>query len=309
MITLESLATCDANFDRLLATMQRSRTAAGAEMSAAATLSGWQTAADIGVAEAMVAVEDETALGWITVRFNADRQVGRILMLEVVPGAEAAALTPLVDYAVARIWAEPGIQFLNATLHLDSPEIRAAFAKYAIPCVPREEMRLADVGAFSTEPPLPDGFRFAPLSLVDVEMGAVVVVAAYRGTIDETIYPEMATEAGMRVALTENLTDEHDIYDPTASALLYAGDRPIGLIVCALTPERRGYVIEVCVVPEHRGRGLGRALLTHALTAFHAENAIGAQLWVTLENPARNLYESLGFRGHVPMWVYAATRV
>jgi ribosomal protein S18 acetylase RimI-like enzyme len=259
----------------------------------------------------MVAVENGVALGWITVRFKPDRAVGEILMLEAVPGAESVVLAPLVDYAVVRVWAEPAIQYLTATLHLDSPEIRAAFAKYGIQCVPREEMRLADVAAASASLAptlLPSGFRFAPLALDDVNAAAKVIVDAYRGTIDEQIYPEMRSEAGMRVALTENLTDRHDVYDASASTLLYQRDQPIGLIVCALTGERRGYVIEVCVLPQFRRRGLGRALISHALSAFHAENANGAQLWVTSDNPARTLYESVGFRSQVPMWVYPATR-
>jgi GNAT superfamily N-acetyltransferase len=61
--------------------------------------------------------------------------------------------------------------------------------------------------------------------------------------------------------------------------------------------QHTGHIGEMYVVPEARGRGIGRALLNkiidHARTIQELEDLI---LWVTLCNePARNLYASAGF--------------
>lgn len=58
-----------------------------------------------------------------------------------------------------------------------------------------------------------------------------------------------------------------------------------------------GYVSEIAVAPDRRGRGHGRALLARALAALRARGVGTAELEVAAANDrARSLYESLGFR-------------
>jgi GNAT superfamily N-acetyltransferase len=70
---------------------------------------------------------------------------------------------------------------------------------------------------------------------------------------------------------------------------------PIGVVVVNRTG-MKGYIPEnilvyIAVHREHRGKGLGKALMQQAM-----DRAIGAiALHVEPENPARRLYESLGF--------------
>jgi GNAT superfamily N-acetyltransferase len=52
----------------------------------------------------------------------------------------------------------------------------------------------------------------------------------------------------------------------------------------------------VYVVPEHRRRGIGRALLNAALEWGRGEGCDEAELDVLVANPARALYEGAGFR-------------
>jgi len=57
-----------------------------------------------------------------------------------------------------------------------------------------------------------------------------------------------------------------------------------------------GYVSELVVAPAHRGRGHGRALLSRALAELRSRGVAAATLEVAADNdPARSLYESLGF--------------
>jgi ribosomal protein S18 acetylase RimI-like enzyme len=58
-----------------------------------------------------------------------------------------------------------------------------------------------------------------------------------------------------------------------------------------------GAIQNLGVVPEHRGRGLGRALVHQALIGFRDSGLDRAYLEVTAENQgAVVLYRSLGFR-------------
>lgn len=72
---------------------------------------------------------------------------------------------------------------------------------------------------------------------------------------------------------------------------------------CALIPTRAGVyeVAKMAVAEQHRGRGIGRKLLSHVI---EQARAAGATL-LTLESSdklasAVHLYESLGFRHHPP---------
>lgn len=62
-------------------------------------------------------------------------------------------------------------------------------------------------------------------------------------------------------------------------------------------------IIDITILPEHRGRGLGTALLKHLLQESAAEGR-PVVLHVEQHNPARRLYERLGFETVVDGGVY-----
>ena len=53
--------------------------------------------------------------------------------------------------------------------------------------------------------------------------------------------------------------------------------------------------ISIAVVPEWRGRGIGRRLMEGTMRLAADEGVHAVSLSVELDNPARRLYESLGF--------------
>ena len=59
----------------------------------------------------------------------------------------------------------------------------------------------------------------------------------------------------------------------------------------AFTPE-----IAIAVKPEHRSRGVGRGLLSALIQTARADHFSALSLSVNPRNPARQLYESVGFR-------------
>jgi len=89
----------------------------------------------------------------------------------------------------------------------------------------------------------------------------------------------------------------HDEFDPAFFHLAEAGDE---LVACALTwkPfERRGWLKDLAVHPEHRRRGLGEAMNAVAAAAYRAAGVERMGLKVDSDNPtgAPRLYGRLGY--------------
>lgn len=85
------------------------------------------------------------------------------------------------------------------------------------------------------------------------------------------------------------------------TVVLLAGDGPDGLAVLRFRPALWSgglecYLAELYVVPDHRGHGLGRALMQAALREARERGADTMELGTSEDDVvARHLYESLGF--------------
>jgi mycothiol synthase len=86
-------------------------------------------------------------------------------------------------------------------------------------------------------------------------------------------------------------TADDDEFRPEWS-LLAVDDRhgDIGFVTCA-----DGWIVQVGVRPDQRGRGLGAVLVAEALRRMRAAGATEALLDVNVDNPAGRLYRRLGF--------------
>lgn len=94
-------------------------------------------------------------------------------------------------------------------------------------------------------------------------------------------------------------TADDPTFRPDLSVLTVIQGQAVGFITCGDYEEeqaRTGFVIQVGVHPEWRGRGVGAALMIHALTAWRAAGKEAVLLDVNVNNPvAGRLYEQLGF--------------
>lgn len=70
--------------------------------------------------------------------------------------------------------------------------------------------------------------------------------------------------------------------------IVLVDDQPVGRLLTAHT-DGATHVVDVAIEPEHRGRGLGRTLLDRLLDSGPVT------LTVAVANPARRLYDRLGF--------------
>jgi ribosomal protein S18 acetylase RimI-like enzyme len=89
----------------------------------------------------------------------------------------------------------------------------------------------------------------------------------------------------------------HDDFDPE---LWFLVEREGDLVACALhwrEEHGRGWVKDLVVSETERGRGLGKALIRHALRAYQGRGVTRVGLKVDSTNPtaALHLYESAGF--------------
>lgn len=85
-----------------------------------------------------------------------------------------------------------------------------------------------------------------------------------------------------------------------ASRLVRHDGGVVGAILVTLMPRNAlwggPWITDVFVVPAHQGSGLGTALMRYAAAAAARDGHPGIALTVSLANPARRLYERLGFK-------------
>jgi GNAT superfamily N-acetyltransferase len=88
---------------------------------------------------------------------------------------------------------------------------------------------------------------------------------------------------------------------PTAVVLLaYDGDRPVGIATCfqgmsTFVARRLLNLHDLAVIPEYRGRGVGRRLLAAVEEKARQFGCCKVTLEVLEHNPARRLYEASGY--------------
>ena len=83
-------------------------------------------------------------------------------------------------------------------------------------------------------------------------------------------------------------------YHDTSYDVILAGDEPAGrLYVARWQAEIR--IVDIALLPPYRGRGLGTALLRRLMDEAD-EGQKSLTIHVETNNPARSLYDRLGFR-------------
>ena len=136
-------------------------------------------------------------------------------------------------------------------------------------------------------------FRIEPARQQDVPL----ILRLIKGLADyeKLAHEVMATEEGLRATL----------FGPAPAAevvIAYANDEAVGFALffhnySTFLGKRGLYLEDLFVVPDWRGRGAGRALLTH-LARLAAERDCGRFEWTVLDwnEPAIEFYKRLGAR-------------
>ena len=133
----------------------------------------------------------------------------------------------------------------------------------------------------------------------DYQPAAAIITASYRAHIDSEINDQYRTSAGSLRFLNNIVRFPGcGVFDPDASfvAIHQPTNSLIGLILCSRVRDDVGHVTQVCLVPEHRGHGLGEGLLACTCHTLRNRKFNLLTLTVTEANHrAVDLYCKLGF--------------
>jgi ribosomal protein S18 acetylase RimI-like enzyme len=159
----------------------------------------------------------------------------------------------------------------------------------------RFQMQAELLGSLPPVPPLPEGYTFAAWDERLVEAHAEVKYQCFRNEIDGIVFPNLSCPAGC-LRLMREIRDKNGFL-PGATWLIRHREVACGTIQGVSDRRGGGLIQNFGLVPGHRGRGVGTALLLQALHGFRRAGLDRAILEVTAQNDgAIRLYRRLGFR-------------
>ncbi len=159
---------------------------------------------------------------------------------------------------------------------------------------------------------VPVGYQLLPWEENLLDAHAVAKHRSFRSEIDATVFPCLAEASGCRRLMGDITSKRGFVPDATWLAVYRNEDGSVeycGTIQGIEDDFHRGGIQNLGVVPAHRGRGLGRSLLQHALIGFRLAGVRSVHLEVTATNlGAVRLYRENGFR-HVKTVYKSVTTV
>lgn len=147
---------------------------------------------------------------------------------------------------------------------------------------------------------LPQGYRLVGWSPDQVDNHAEAKYHSFRNEVDSVLFECLGDLNGCRELMEE--ISLKDGFLPEATWLMEYVASPVKREMCGTiqgvrVSQRYGSIQNVGVTPFHRGRGVGTALVTTALTGFQQIGIPFVYLEVTAQNQvAVGVYERLGFR-------------
>jgi ribosomal protein S18 acetylase RimI-like enzyme len=152
----------------------------------------------------------------------------------------------------------------------------------------------ADLRWPDAAPALPPRFVWVPWDDAVLHDHAEVKHRSFHGELDACLFPNLATYDGC-VQLMELIRGKSGFL-PAATWLVAAPDGCCATVQGVRDDVSVGSIQNLGVVPEYRGRGLGRALLLRALDGFKKAGLKRARLEVSARNRrAVRLYHESGF--------------
>jgi GNAT superfamily N-acetyltransferase len=144
-------------------------------------------------------------------------------------------------------------------------------------------------------PDLPDGYSWVSWDYSLLESHADVKYYSFQDEIDSCVFPSLASRQGCYYLMRE--ISRKSGFLAEATWLVLCPEGYCGTVQGIRERTGLGAIQNLGVMPLHRGRGLGKALMVQALHGFRRAGLGRALLEVTAQNdPAVRLYRSLGFR-------------
>ena len=218
------------------------------------------------------------------------------------PERQRATEQKLLTHVIETLQNSPGIHRIEAQLlvheagAVSQPFTREGFSKHnrLFMSLPLAGPQAPEIAARELK-----GIELRRWSEDDFQAAAAVITAAYRSHVDSEINDQYRTIAGSLRFLNNIVRFPGcGMFDADASLIaVERGSRNIiGVILCSRVKDDVGHVTQVCVLPEHRGRGIGEALIAASAAELRRRRFSALSLTVTQDNTrAVELYKRLGF--------------
>ncbi|MFX4294741.1 GNAT family N-acetyltransferase [Streptomyces bohaiensis] len=224
--------------------------------------------------------------------------VGRVLELVVDPADRRRGRGTAAALAAEEVLRGWGCTSLEA--RLDAGATAAHGLADQLGWVERSRNMVKEVAPDASAPPLPAGERVREMTAAEYPQWLATEREDYVRAWTDRGLPPVAAARRADSAYTRLLA-EGPVTPGTVLRVLEAGGERAGALWVRnggdLPDGAESYVYSVAVAPEHRGRGLGRALMLEAERVCAAAGLSLLGLHVFADNtPARRLYDSLGYR-------------
>lgn len=149
--------------------------------------------------------------------------------------------------------------------------------------------------ALPAVPLLPDGYAWVEWDDSLLETHARTKVRCFEGEVDAVVFPNLSYLEGCTRLMRQ--IRSRTGFRPQATWLITYHGEGVATVQGVGDRTMSGAIQNLGVVAEHRGRGLGAALLIQALHGFRNTGLQRAVLEVTSQNDAAvRLYRKFGFR-------------
>ncbi|NBR04892.1 MAG: GNAT family N-acetyltransferase [Planctomycetes bacterium] len=144
-------------------------------------------------------------------------------------------------------------------------------------------------------PELPENYAWQEWTWKVQEMHAEVIFESFHKEMDCQIFSSFHTLGGCSMLMREICLRAEFV--PEATWLINAPEGPCGSIQAILQKGKTLAIQNVGVTPQHRKKGLGKALLLKLISSLESYNLNKITLEVSAQNLAAiQLYRNLGFR-------------
>ncbi|NHK31952.1 MAG: GNAT family N-acetyltransferase, partial [Asgard group archaeon] len=124
----------------------------------------------------------------------------------------------------------------------------------------------------------------------------VIVDANPKGHTDSDIFPEMRDINEIKKIFSQASNNFKD-FNPKINPQIVFHGKIIGISCVLMQGEKKAFVAEVSIVPEHQRKGLGKALMKKIMQICFDKGCTNLGLAVTKDNiGAYKLYQKLGFK-------------
>jgi ribosomal protein S18 acetylase RimI-like enzyme len=206
----------------------------------------------------------------------------------------------LLTEMLTTLRATPRLQRIEAQLMPFGTELDPNFLQKYFRLHTRQFMLLHLDQAELRGAPASLGLRVEPWKDRSLESAARLIQLAYADHVDSQINDQYRSESGsLRFLRNIVLLPGCGQFLPEASFLARpaTGDKPVGMVLTSTVAEGVGHTTQVCVMPGHQHRGIGRLLMERSIEALRQRGYESLSLTVTASNRgAVGLYERLGFR-------------